>query len=266
MAPFSRLMPKPLSAAFSDAAASFKFFFHCRLNRFWLPIHIKAQGASFSSPTPLLSSKKVCSGGVVANLLQVPLSHTSTVKIWSTLYPASVITNSRYFSTAEKQKDLKSPTGPNADVSEELSRLVEPAFSRSIGYWLLASCGMVLGMVSLGGYTRLSGSGLSMTDWKIQGSKLPNTEEQWQLEFGKYKVGFWLEWYSTFHNNEMEESPEYKALNFGMPLNEFKQIYFIEWLHRMMGRLTGGVFIAGVVYYGLRRAFKLPFALRMSGE
>ena len=82
---------------------------------------------------------------------------------------------------------------------------------------------MLGGMILVGGYTRLSGSGLSMTSWKFQGTWLPPNREAWEREFERYK-----------------QFPEYQRLYAGrMTLDEFKQIFFVEWFHRMLGRFTG---------------------------
>jgi cytochrome c oxidase assembly protein subunit 15 len=78
-------------------------------------------------------------------------------------------------------------------------------------------------MILVGGYTRLSGSGLSMTSWKFQGAWLPRSTEAWETEFERYK-----------------QFPEYQRLYAGrMTLEEFKEIFFVEWFHRMLGRFTG---------------------------
>lgn len=95
-----------------------------------------------------------------------------------------------------------------------------------IGVWLLLIAGMVLVMIVLGGVTRLTESGLSITDWKpIVGAIPPMTLEEWSVEFDKYK-----------------ESPEYQKLNFGMSLDDFKKIFWMEWAHREWGRAIGVVF------------------------
>jgi cytochrome c oxidase assembly protein subunit 15 len=127
--------------------------------------------------------------------------------------------------------------------------LVKPGYERAVGWWLAGTSGMILSMIALGGYTRLSGSGLSMTDWRIQGRSLPLTEEAWQREFEEYK-----------------RYPEYQRLHNGcMELEDFKRIYFVEWFHRMWGRTTGVLFAVPLFYFTARRAFQAPLALRLSG-
>ena len=113
------------------------------------------------------------------------------------------------------------------------SLLVKPGWERLVGCWLTGATGLLGGMILVGGYTRLSGSGLSMTSWKFQGSMLPSTPAAWEKQFERYK-----------------EYPEYQRMYAGrMTIEEFKQIYFVEWFHRMLGRFTG--LYAAVPFVGL---------------
>lgn len=112
---------------------------------------------------------------------------------------------------------------------------VTRAANKKIGVWLAGCSGMVVGAVVLGGVTRLTESGLSMTDWKlIKDMVPPKNEQEWVEEFEKYK-----------------EFPEYKMTNKdrGMTLNEFKFIFYMEWAHRMWGRATGLVFLLPAAYF-----------------
>ena len=93
--------------------------------------------------------------------------------------------------------------------------------------WLFLGCFLVAAMVVIGGITRLTHSGLSMVEWKlIMGSIPPLNESEWQETFSKYK-----------------QFPEYQIKNFHFTLEEFKSIFFWEYLHRMLGRVIGLVFI-----------------------
>jgi cytochrome c oxidase assembly protein subunit 15 len=104
--------------------------------------------------------------------------------------------------------------------------------------WLFAGCFLVFGMVIVGGITRLTGSGLSITEWKvITGTVPPLNEAQWLEEFDKYK-----------------QIPQYTQLNSNFTLQDFKFIYFWEYIHRLFGRLIGLVFIAGLIYFLIRKA------------
>lgn len=106
---------------------------------------------------------------------------------------------------------------------------------RQIAYWLLGMSGLVAGMVTIGGVTRLTRSGLSMTDWKLQGSLPPMTRESWEIEFEKYK-----------------KFPEWQQRK-SMTLEEFKFIYFWEYGHRMMGRFLGVAFVGPLLYFAARK-------------
>jgi cytochrome c oxidase assembly protein subunit 15 len=93
--------------------------------------------------------------------------------------------------------------------------------------WLILSGLVVISTVIIGGYTRLSNAGLSIVEWKpVTGIFFPLQQSSWDQEFNKYK-----------------DSPEYKDINVGMSLDEFKTIYTIEYLHRIVGRMVAIIFI-----------------------
>lgn len=103
--------------------------------------------------------------------------------------------------------------------------------------WLWTVAGLVFLMVVVGGATRLTGSGLSITEWKpVTGALPPLSAGAWAEEFAKYKA-----------------SPQYQILNNGMSLGEFQFIYWWEWGHRQLGRFIGLVFLAGFLVVALRR-------------
>lgn len=126
---------------------------------------------------------------------------------------------------------------------------VKPGWERVVGSWLAGASGLLGGMILVGGYTRLSGSGLSMTSWKFQGKWLPTSREAWEKEFSRYK-----------------EFPEYQRMYAGrMTLDEFKEIFFVEWFHRMLGRFTGlyaAVPLAGFAAAGI---IKRRLGLHLAG-
>jgi len=104
--------------------------------------------------------------------------------------------------------------------------------NRAIATWLLIGVFMIMIQVLLGGITRLTGSGLSITEWKpLLGAVPPMNDQDWQTAFDKYK-----------------EIGQYKKINADFTLSDFKFIYFWEWLHRFWARLIGVVFIAGFIY------------------
>ena len=105
-----------------------------------------------------------------------------------------------------------------------------------VGYWLLIMCAMVLVMVILGGVTRLTHSGLSIVIWEpITGWLPPLTIDEWQHVFLLYK-----------------ETPEFKKINYDMGLDDFKSIFWLEYLHRLWGRIIGITFLLPFFYFLLR--------------
>eukprot|EP00613_Pedinella_sp_CCMP2098_P001609 CAMPEP_0171631544 /NCGR_PEP_ID=MMETSP0990-20121206/23734_1 /TAXON_ID=483369 /ORGANISM="non described non described, Strain CCMP2098" /LENGTH=435 /DNA_ID=CAMNT_0012201217 /DNA_START=89 /DNA_END=1396 /DNA_ORIENTATION=- len=106
-----------------------------------------------------------------------------------------------------------------------------PAVDKTVGYWLLGCGGMVAGMVAVGGLTRLTKSGLSMTEWNLTGRKPPWTHEDWVLEFDRYK---------TFPEWQQRQS---------MTLDEFKTIFWWEYGHRQLGRTVGVAFGVPLAYF-----------------
>jgi len=105
-----------------------------------------------------------------------------------------------------------------------------------VGYWLLIMCAMVLVMVILGGVTRLTHSGLSIVIWEpITGWLPPLTIDEWQDLFMLYK-----------------ETPEFKMINYGMSLDDFKSIFWLEYFHRLWGRIIGLAFLLPFFYFLLR--------------
>ena len=105
--------------------------------------------------------------------------------------------------------------------------------NKKVIYWLFTGCVLIFIMVVVGGITRLTHSGLSIPDYKlISGTIPPINAEQWNEAFELYK-----------------QYPEYKKLNSDISLQEFKGIFFWEWLHRVIGRLIGLVFIIPFIYF-----------------
>lgn len=108
---------------------------------------------------------------------------------------------------------------------------------RIMGLWLLTICVMVFAMVVLGGFTRLTESGLSMTDWRpVTGWFPPMSDAAWQAHFDGYRL-----------------SPEYQKINRGMSLTEFKEIFWLEYLHRLWGRLIGVAFAVPFIVFAVKR-------------
>ncbi|WP_200862456.1 COX15/CtaA family protein [Indibacter alkaliphilus] len=112
-------------------------------------------------------------------------------------------------------------------------------YRSAVHSWLMTGVILVLLMVVIGGITRLTQSGLSMVRWEpITGAIPPLTAEQWQHEFEEY-----------------QGSPEFKAYNYHFTLNDFKQIYFWEYLHRLVGRVVGLVFLFPAIFFWIKDVF-----------
>jgi cytochrome c oxidase assembly protein subunit 15 len=104
---------------------------------------------------------------------------------------------------------------------------------RAIRLWLLAVAALVFAMVLVGGATRLTESGLSIVEWQpVTGTVPPLSEAAWQAEFEKYKA-----------------IPQYRVLNRGMTLDQFKTIYWWEWAHRLLAKATGAVFLIPLLWF-----------------
>ena len=102
-----------------------------------------------------------------------------------------------------------------------------------VAIWLLVICAMVFAMIILGGVTRLTQSGLSMVDWHpVTGWLPPLTEAAWQAAFDAYR-----------------QSPEYRHINAGMSLGGFQEIFWLEYLHRLFGRVIGIVFLVPFAWF-----------------
>jgi cytochrome c oxidase assembly protein subunit 15 len=120
---------------------------------------------------------------------------------------------------------------------------------RAIAFWLLACCAMIFLMVVIGGITRLSEAGLSITEWQpVEGVLPPLDQAQWIAEFDKYKA-----------------IPQYRAIHADMTLGDFKVIFFWEYLHRLWGRLIGVVFALPFLYFLLRGRISRQLAPRLLG-
>lgn len=124
------------------------------------------------------------------------------------------------------------------------------AANRAIATWLLVCCALVFAMVVLGGVTRLTGSGLSMAEWRpIMGVLPPLNDAEWQRVFEVY-----------------QQTPEFIKVNSAMDVHGFKGIFWLEYLHRLLGRLLGFAFLLPMIYFFARKyiaASDLPWYLLM---
>jgi cytochrome c oxidase assembly protein subunit 15 len=119
----------------------------------------------------------------------------------------------------------------------------------ALARWLLVVAALVVLIVAVGGITRLTESGVSITEWKpVTGAIPPLTEAQWQAEFDAYR-----------------QTPQYIEINgpAGMTLEGYKFIYFWEWLHRLLARAIGTVLALVIVWYGIRRRMPQGYLPRL---
>jgi cytochrome c oxidase assembly protein subunit 15 len=121
--------------------------------------------------------------------------------------------------------------------------------ARGVSIWLLTVAALVLAMVILGGSTRLTGSGLSITQWKpISGVLPPLSLADWQAEFARYRA-----------------IPQFRFVNPNMSLDQFRFIYWWEWSHRLLGRLLGVAFLGPFLWFAIRREIPRRLFWRLGG-
>ncbi len=134
-------------------------------------------------------------------------------------------------------------TSSTASAGSAALRVPDRRAPRAVAIWLLACCMLVFAMVIVGGVTRLTHSGLSITEWQpIVGALPPLSPAQWNEAFAKYQA-----------------TPEYRQLNQGMSLGAFKSIFWWEYAHRLLGRVVGAAFALPLAWFIARR--KLPAGL-----
>lgn len=166
----------------------------------------------------------------------------------------------RYFSTA-KVPQIRSLSTSAFKAQAQAMKVAQVAESTATkrpatvvsnkitAYWLICTSGLIFGIVVVGGLTRLTESGLSITEWKpVTGAIPPLNQEEWEEEFAKYK-----------------DSPEFKQLNSHITLEEFKFIFSMEWGHRLLGRAIGLFFVLPALYFWTTGKFSPHVARRVVG-
>ena len=114
-------------------------------------------------------------------------------------------------------------------------RAITPRSRRMVAVWLFSVAGMIVVMVALGGATRLTGSGLSIMEWApIMGALPPLSDNEWQRLFALYR-----------------KIPQYNLVNDGFGLAGFKHIFWLEWIHRLWGRLIGLAFLLPGIWFAI---------------
>ncbi|TKX18381.1 cytochrome c oxidase assembly protein COX15 [Elsinoe australis] len=209
-----------------------------------------ALGILFRAPTTPATGSFVCRRCLHSN--RVPpgtikaVRETAFLKAFKTPGPRSIRQASSVVPAASPLSSLSRSIGvrktPKASSFPETN-------SKSVAYWLLGSATSVFGLVIFGGLTRLTESGLSITEWRpVAGTLPPTNQEMWESEFALYRA-----------------SPEFKQLNSRMTLEEFKQIYWMEWIHRIWGRVVGVTFLVPTAYFIIRRRVTGRMALKLTG-
>lgn len=209
--------------------------------------------------TSILKSKREAVNGIVSNLsgnssyrvftssTSSSFAATTTATVRGFYYGFRSLPKGHHMSTL---RNMSSTVASNTMGSKEGLRLLVtggPRAQKVVGMWLFGSAAWVFSMVVLGGLTRLTRSGLSMTDWKFTGSLPPLSDEEWDQEFEKYM-----------------QSPEYKRVNKGMKIEDFKFIYWMEYAHRMWGRGLGIIFALPFSYFLRKGYITLGLGLRLS--
>ncbi|KZO92205.1 electron transfer protein 1 [Calocera viscosa TUFC12733] len=160
---------------------------------------------------------------------------------FATSFPLGVRPLEHYFT---RRSLATAPFGAPLNASP-----LPPLSPPSVGYWLLSLAAMSFAIVVVGGVTRLTESGLSITEWRpVTGTLPPLTEEAWEVEFAKYR-----------------ETPEYKMLNTNITLPSFKRIYYMEYSHRLLGRVIGLCLVLPFGYYALRRRLTPGLTAKLTG-
>ena len=119
---------------------------------------------------------------------------------------------------------------------------------RAVANWLFFVAGLIFVMVIVGGITRLTESGLSITQWKpVSGAIPPLTEADWLREFALYR-----------------QTPEYLEVNRGMSLADFKFIFFWEYIHRLLGRVIGLAFLLPLIWFAVKKAIPSGYGKRLT--
>jgi cytochrome c oxidase assembly protein subunit 15 len=138
---------------------------------------------------------------------------------------------------------------PKNTKPESMAEIILKKTNRSIAKWLYIGVFMLIIQIVLGGITRLTESGLSITEWNpITGALPPLNHADWVTEFSKYK-----------------STDQFRHIHADFSLSDFKRIFFWEWLHRNWARLMGLVFLVGFFYFLIKKQFKkdmiIPFVI-----
>ncbi|MBS0644443.1 MAG: COX15/CtaA family protein [Proteobacteria bacterium] len=133
-------------------------------------------------------------------------------------------------------------------AASRLDRAATRQSRRTVAIWLFTVAAMILVMIALGGATRLSGSGLSIMEWApLMGALPPMSDQEWQRLFALY-----------------QQIPQYSLVNQGFGLDGFKQIFWLEWTHRLWGRLIGFAFIVPLIWFWITARIERSLVPRLA--
>ncbi|KAJ6516201.1 cytochrome oxidase assembly protein-domain-containing protein [Mycena sanguinolenta] len=212
------------------------------------PASVKKGAPPLVTKAPSVLAKE----GAVKNEDSVAKSAPTTKSPPQKIYSPPTGTNVPNMPVPPKIPSAEGPLQTNPVVVEKTetdSHGNSPPPSPAVGVWLMISSVLVLTVVIVGGITRLTESGLSITEWRpITGIMPPLSTEAWEEEFSKYKA-----------------TPEFKMLNHSISLDDFKRIYFMEWSHRILGRLIGVAFVLPLTYFTITKKISTPLALKLGG-
>ncbi|SHO78571.1 Similar to S.cerevisiae protein COX15 (Protein required for the hydroxylation of heme O to form heme A) [Malassezia sympodialis ATCC 42132] len=192
--------------------------------------------AAHAMPRPVLP-RALCTLSAVRGSTGLKQHHVVASPILSQLGSRALLRGAAA-SRAPMQRLYSTPAAPAAPVPPPPAADVPPTTRKVVAYHLLVSAALVFLIIIVGGITRLTESGLSITEWNpgLKGMRLPQTDEEWHAEWDKYK-----------------ESPEFKMLNSKMTLDDFKSIFMWEWSHRILGRFIGAFFVVPAALFAMRR-------------
>lgn len=151
--------------------------------------------------------------------------------------------------TEQRSCVIRWTTGPLRPTSPPMTSFLRSDRSTAVAVWLGVVALFILAMVVVGGATRLTGSGLSITEWQpIMGALPPMSDAAWAEAFHKY-----------------QQIPQYRLVNAGMTLDEFKGIFWWEWGHRLLGRVIGVIFAVPLVIFLIRKQIPKRLVWRCLG-
>ena len=154
-----------------------------------------------------------------------------------------------------RRTTVNAAVAPNSDMHTTTLSSTAPRVARTncnlrpVAIWLLICCALVFAIVVIGGVTRLTRSGLSIVEWQpIAGTIPPLSVADWQEAFGKY-----------------QQTPEFAKVNHAMTLDEFKQIFWWEYIHRLLGRVIGAAFLLPFLWFAIRGKITGSLAWKLTG-